>query len=216
MVPDAKRRALAQYCGLGLIALAVIAASVLAAPGLPGLLGAGLGVLMMTIAVVDARHFIIPNALTLAAFGLALVNAGIGGGWEGVIMALLRGAVVALGFLIVRIGYQWLRGRQGIGLGDVKLAGVAGAWLGWTMLPIAVDAAAAGWQSRCATIHESAVRPVLCSGHLAVLAARSDTCTYLSAGTTMTRFNGIGSCSSVLAVPATRSRALGLLCAARG
>jgi len=142
MVPDAKRRALAQYCGLGRIALAVIAASVLAAPGLPGLLGAGLGVLMMTIAVVDARHFIIPNALTLAAFGLALVNAGIGGGWEGVIMALLRGAVVALGFLIVRIGYQWLRGRQGIGLGDVKLAGVAGAWLGWTMLPIAVDAAA--------------------------------------------------------------------------
>jgi leader peptidase (prepilin peptidase)/N-methyltransferase len=142
MVPDAKRRALAQYCGLGLIALAVIAASVLAAPGLPGLLGAGLGVLMMTIAVVDARHFIIPNALTLAAFGLAVANAGTQQQWEGVLMALLRSAVVALGFLIVRAGYQWLRGRQGIGLGDVKLAGVAGAWLTWTVLPIAIDIAA--------------------------------------------------------------------------
>jgi leader peptidase (prepilin peptidase) / N-methyltransferase len=141
-VLDAKRRALAEYCGLGLIALALIAASVLAAPGLAGLLGAGLGVLMMTIAVVDARHFIIPNALTLAAFGIAVVNSGMQQQWEGVLMALLRAAVVALGFLIVRAGYQWLRGRQGIGLGDVKLAGVAGAWLGWTVLPIAIDIAA--------------------------------------------------------------------------
>ncbi len=142
MRPHAQGRSIARYCGLGLAALAVIAASVLAAPGLAGVLGAGLGVLMLGIAAIDARHFIIPNVLTFAAFGLALVNAGIEDGWEGVVMALLRGAVLALGFLIVRIGYQWLRGRQGIGLGDVKLAGVAGAWLSWTMLPIAIDVAA--------------------------------------------------------------------------
>jgi leader peptidase (prepilin peptidase) / N-methyltransferase len=142
LVPDAKRRTIAQHCGLGLVALAAVAASVLAAPGLPGLLGAGLGALMLAIATIDARYFIIPNALTFAAFGLALVNAGMQDGWEGVLMALLRSAVVALGFLAVRVGYQWLRGRQGIGLGDIKLAAVAGAWLGWTMLPIAIDIAA--------------------------------------------------------------------------
>lgn len=142
LVPDTQWRAIARYCGLGVVALAIIAASVLAAPGLAGVPGACLGVLMLAVAAIDARHFIIPNALTFAAFGLALVNAGIEDGWEGVVMALLRGAVVALGFLIVRIGYQWLRGRQGIGLGDVKLAGVAGAWLSWTMLPIAIDVAA--------------------------------------------------------------------------
>ncbi len=142
MVPDAKWRTLAQYCGLGFIALVIIAASVLAAPGLSGMLGAGLGVLMLTIAAIDARYFIIPNALTFAAFGLAVANAGAQQQWEGVLMALLRSAVATLGFLVVRVGYQWLRKRQGIGLGDVKLAGVAGAWLGWTMLPIAIEIAA--------------------------------------------------------------------------
>lgn len=142
LVLDAKWCTIAQYCGLGFIALAAIAASVLAASGLAGMLGAVLGILMVAIAVIDARHFIIPNALTFAAFALALANAAIQDGSEGVVMAMLRGAVVALGFLVVRAGYQWLRGRQGIGLGDVKLAAVAGAWLSWAMLPIAIDIAA--------------------------------------------------------------------------
>lgn len=142
LIPDARWRTLAQYCGLGLAALAVIAASVLAAPGLSGILGAGLGVLMAAIAVVDARHFLIPNALSFAAFGLALVNAGLAVGWDGILVALLRGAVLALSFLAAGVGYRWLRGRQGIGFGDVKLAGVAGAWLGWVMLPFAVECAA--------------------------------------------------------------------------
>ena len=54
----------------------------------------------------------------------------------------LRGAVSALVFLGVRAVYRWLRGREGIGLGDVKLAGVAGAWLDWPIIPIAIEIAA--------------------------------------------------------------------------
>jgi leader peptidase (prepilin peptidase) / N-methyltransferase len=132
----------AQYCALGFAAFAVVAASLFAAPGVAGIFGAGLGILMLSIAVIDARHFIIPNALTLAALVLALINAGIREGWNGAIMSVWRGAALALIFLVVRAAYRWLRGREGIGLGDVKLAGVAGAWLGWTMLPIAVEIAA--------------------------------------------------------------------------
>jgi leader peptidase (prepilin peptidase) / N-methyltransferase len=135
-------RALAANCGPGAVALAAVAASIVAAPGTPGILGAGLGALMVAVAVVDARHFIIPNVLTAAAFGLGLVNAGLPEGWQGIGMALLRGAVLALGFLAARAGYRWLRGRQGIGLGDVKLAAVGGVWLGWTVLPLAVEIAA--------------------------------------------------------------------------
>src|SRR5262249_24915680 len=45
-------------------------------------------------------------------------------------------------FFALWAGYRRLRGRDGIGLGDVKLAGVAGVWLDWTSLPIAVEIAA--------------------------------------------------------------------------
>ena len=38
--------------------------------------------------------------------------------------------------------YRRIRGRDGIGLGDVKLAGVAGVWLDWWVLPVAIEIAA--------------------------------------------------------------------------
>jgi leader peptidase (prepilin peptidase)/N-methyltransferase len=131
-----------QYCGLGLTALATAGASIAAAPGLPGIFGAGLSILMLAIAVTDARNFIIPNSLNAAALVLGLLDAASRAGWDGALSSVLRGAALALSFLIIRAGYRWLRGRQGIGLGDVKLAGVAGAWLDWTMMPIAVEVAA--------------------------------------------------------------------------
>jgi len=139
---DTRGRTLSRYCGLAFTAIAAIAVSVWAAPGPAGILGTGLGIVMLAIAFVDARHFIIPNALTFAALVLALTDAALRQGWEGVLIALLRGAVLASIFLAARIVYRWLRQREGIGLGDVKLAGVAGAWLTWTMLPIVVEVAA--------------------------------------------------------------------------
>jgi leader peptidase (prepilin peptidase)/N-methyltransferase len=54
----------------------------------------------------------------------------------------LRGGALALAFLGLRVIYRQLRKRDGLGLGDVKLAGVAGAWLGWQTMSIAVEIAA--------------------------------------------------------------------------
>ncbi|HTW93394.1 MAG TPA: hypothetical protein VMD30_01285, partial [Tepidisphaeraceae bacterium] len=59
---------------LTVLAGSVVIASLVAAPGLPGLFGAVLGLLMLAIAVADARAFIIPDRLTLAAFLLALLD----------------------------------------------------------------------------------------------------------------------------------------------
>jgi leader peptidase (prepilin peptidase)/N-methyltransferase len=45
-------------------------------------------------------------------------------------------------FFTVRAAYRVLRGREGLGLGDVKLAAAAGAWLSLLMLPMAIEIAA--------------------------------------------------------------------------
>jgi leader peptidase (prepilin peptidase) / N-methyltransferase len=132
---------------IGVVGLGIVLASLGVGPGLPGLIGAALGLLMLAIAVVDARIFIIPDGLTIAALLLALADAatddwGNLAGMESVGAALLRGGVVAGSFLAIDVSYRRLRGRQGLGMGDVKLAGVGGAWLGWTMIPIAVELAA--------------------------------------------------------------------------
>jgi leader peptidase (prepilin peptidase) / N-methyltransferase len=128
--------------GIGLIACI---ASVGVAPNLRGALGAGLALLMAAIAVVDARRFTIPNGLTASALALAFAHAAIqepDGMIAAIADAAVRGAVLALLFLLLRELYVRLRRREGLGLGDVKLAGVCGAWLGWSMMPIAVEIAA--------------------------------------------------------------------------
>jgi len=126
-------------------AVATAAASMIVVPGLRGVAGAGLACLMVAIAAVDARRFIIPDELSATALALGLAHAAIqysDGIGEALAIAALRGAIMALAFFALWAAYRRLRGRDGIGLGDVKLAGVAGVWLDWTSLPIAVEIAA--------------------------------------------------------------------------
>ena len=120
-------------------------ASVYGAPGSAGLSGTLLAIVMGAIAYRDAHDFIIPDELSAAAFSLGLVAAWFGAEQDGlwaVTAALIRGAILASAFLTLRVAYHRLRGRHGLGLGDVKLAGVAGVWLDWTMLPVAIEIAA--------------------------------------------------------------------------
>ncbi len=129
-----------------LIAWAVcVAASLILLPNAQGAIGGGLAVLMMAIAAVDARRFIIPDELTLGALVLGFLHAALQGSdlmLEALAGAALRGVVLAGAFLSLRALYRHIRGREGIGLGDVKLAGVAGVWLDWSMVPIAIEIAA--------------------------------------------------------------------------
>jgi leader peptidase (prepilin peptidase)/N-methyltransferase len=137
-----KRAVNAALAGLaGSVAIASLAAE----PGISGVFGAALGLLMLAIAVADARAYIIPNRLTLAAFLLGLAAAAANGFEnmpENAAVAALRGIVLALAFLALREIYHRLRHRHGLGLGDVKLAAAAGAWLDWTLIPAAIEIAA--------------------------------------------------------------------------
>jgi len=129
------------------LALGVVAVvlSIWAVPGLSGWLGAGLALLMLPIAVIDVRHLIIPDELSAAALALALIHAATDADTSplpAIGAALLRGLIVMALFWALRLGYRRLRQREGLGLGDVKLAFVAGAWLEAMMIPVAIEIAA--------------------------------------------------------------------------
>ena len=126
-------------------ALATAAASMIVVSGGRGVAGAVHACLMIAIAAIDARRFMIPDELTAAALALGLADAAIrhpDGIGEALALAALRGAIVAAAFFGLWALYRGLRGREGIGLGDVKLAGVAGVWLDWPSIPVAVEIAA--------------------------------------------------------------------------
>ena len=123
----------------------VLLVSFAVAPGLDGALGGALGLIMLGVAAADSRRFIVPNALSGGAFALGVIYAAAtngDSGVEAVFMALSRAALAAGLFLLVRIAYRSFRGRDGLGLGDVKLAGAAGAWLSLPILPITIEIAA--------------------------------------------------------------------------
>ena len=138
------RRARLARTAFTIVSIGAALASVLMAPGAIGLCGAGLALTMCAIAMHDARHFLIPNWLSAAAFVLAIAHAAaldphaplpqIGG-------ALARAGVSGGFFLALKLGYGWWRGHEGIGMGDVKLAAVAGAWLDWFALAAAIEIA---------------------------------------------------------------------------
>lgn len=134
-----------RFAILGLVLLAAVAGSFLTSGGPDGIFGALLAALMLAITVMDSRRYIIPNELTGAAVALALLRAGLVGpdaGWPAVISAGLRAIAVALPLLLLMAGYRRWRGRDGLGLGDVKLAAVAGAWLGFITIFAVIELAA--------------------------------------------------------------------------
>lgn len=137
------RRA-AQWVALAAICAAAMATSLAADPGWGGVAAVGLVPILLAIAVIDARCFIIPDELNGAGIVLGLAAAVVSASsvTEGLLTAGLRGAMLALVFLAVRMGYRALRGREGLGLGDVKLAALAGVWLEVEMMPVAIEIAA--------------------------------------------------------------------------
>src|SRR5580704_19726228 len=117
-----------------LIGALAVGLSFAASPDWHGAFGAALAVLMLAIAVSDIRHFIVPDALSGSAFALGLIFAGLFDDAplaEAILTCLLRAAAAALPLLVLMLLYEWWRGRPGLGLGDVKLVAVGGAWLDW-------------------------------------------------------------------------------------
>ncbi|MEM1379676.1 MAG: prepilin peptidase [Pseudomonadota bacterium] len=95
---------------------------------------------LTALAAVDFESGFLPDALTipLIAFGLIAAAWGIG---PSVAQSAL-GAMIGGGTLwLIAAGYEALRGRMGLGGGDIKLMAAGGAWLGPFALPFVLLAA---------------------------------------------------------------------------
>ncbi|HET7816196.1 MAG TPA: prepilin peptidase [Sphingomicrobium sp.] len=127
------------------LAAAGLAALALALhPNAQGAAAAAFWLLLLAPAVLDARHYWLPDALTLAVGTGGLL---IGGLATGVPLTerLIGGAAGLAGLWLIGEGYRIARGRHGLGAGDPKLLGAIGLWTGWQALPtILLLAALAG------------------------------------------------------------------------
>jgi leader peptidase (prepilin peptidase)/N-methyltransferase len=125
------KRAIAWAAGLSLCLLGGLLFLV---PPAVAVFGAYLFLSMTLITLADLRHFIIPDVLSLPAIPAGLMASAFlhpGGEWPAGFASGLGGALIGGGvFYLLRTAYFRLRGTEGLGLGDVKLAAVAGAWLG--------------------------------------------------------------------------------------
>jgi leader peptidase (prepilin peptidase)/N-methyltransferase len=137
-----------RHCGASIVAaypLTELAAALVGA--IPGLLlpapaaavAALLGWWLLSLALIDLATFRLPDPLTLPLLplGLAatLAPAPLGLAMPSPPLAVLGGAAAFLLLLALRWAHARLRGREGLGLGDAKLAAAAGLWLGPEWLP---------------------------------------------------------------------------------
>lgn len=109
---------------------ALIGGLSLAAGGLEaGAALALLGWLLLPLAVLDARHFWLPDRLVLLLGLAGLTLGGLLSG-ETLLTRLSTGLVAGATLLLVALAYKRLRGREGLGSGDPKLFAAIGLWLG--------------------------------------------------------------------------------------
>lgn len=128
----------------GAIGLAAFAALSLILDPVAAGFTAFLAVAMAAITWSDVRAFIVPDVLSLPSIpiGMAANSLVIHQNWDSGLLESLWGAIIGGGALyLVRYTYFRLRNVEGLGLGDVKLAAVAGAWLGPGLLAPACLAA---------------------------------------------------------------------------
>jgi leader peptidase (prepilin peptidase)/N-methyltransferase len=85
--------------------------------------------LLVVLAVIDLEHLLLPDRLTLPGIAVGLAAQA----WlPPTLLEAVLGALLGAGVLILVINvWYWLREEEGMGLGDVNLLAMVGAFLGW-------------------------------------------------------------------------------------
>jgi leader peptidase (prepilin peptidase) / N-methyltransferase len=120
--------------------VAITILSFLWLPVVPATASVLLGLLMIAGAQVDARTYLLPNAVTWGGIASGILAApaldSLSPWWSSAGTAIVRATATAVALLLLRWCYTWLRAREGLGLGDVKLAAAVGAWLPAASIPL--------------------------------------------------------------------------------
>jgi leader peptidase (prepilin peptidase)/N-methyltransferase len=119
-----------RYPLVELLGGAILAAAILTTPS-PAEAAATALVLLGLVAVffIDLDHRLILDVITLPGIALGLLLCPLLGTAR---LDAVIGAAAGFGVLwLLRATYSYVRGAEGLGLGDVKLAATLGAWLGW-------------------------------------------------------------------------------------
>lgn len=92
---------------------------------------------LIVLSIIDLKHQLLPDAITLPWlwFGLALALFGIFVDLRASVIGAMAGY---LALWIVFHLYRLLTGKEGFGYGDFKLLGMLGAWQGWQALGLII------------------------------------------------------------------------------
>ena len=91
-----------------------------------------LGASLITLFVIDLEHRILPNVITLPGIVTGFLFSLIAEpGWVSSAIGILAGGGV---LYAVAEGYYLVRHEQGLGMGDVKMLAMIGAFLGWQLM----------------------------------------------------------------------------------
>ncbi len=92
---------------------------------------------LLAIIFIDYQHYIIPDAIDLPGiilgFLFSFVNPLVS--WQSSLIGIVAGGGILWAVAVI---YSFLRKKEGMGGGDIKLLAMLGAWLGWQSLPFII------------------------------------------------------------------------------
>jgi leader peptidase (prepilin peptidase)/N-methyltransferase len=89
------------------------------------------GCALIVLFAIDLRHRVLPDVITLPGIAVGLaVSVALPPGWLSSMIGIVAAAGILFGIAEV---YYRVRGQHGLGMGDVKMLAMIGAFLGWQL-----------------------------------------------------------------------------------
>jgi leader peptidase (prepilin peptidase)/N-methyltransferase len=87
------------------------------------------GCALVVLFAIDLEHHILPNVITLPGILVGLAFSTMTDpGWRSALIGIVAGGLIPFA---IASAYETLRGHEGLGMGDVKMLAMIGAFLGW-------------------------------------------------------------------------------------